>query len=403
MPTQPALTPARHGASLVLSCALVFLTQLGVTLYLPSLPDIAAALHLAPRQAALSLLAYFLGCAAPILFWGAAAERYGRKPVLLLSLALFGLASLAAALAPGGAVFIAARLLQGVGAGGAATVGRILVRDGASGPQLARNLSYLSFAFVSALGGGQFLGGLMQQYAHWQAEFLLLAVLGATLAALALLTPMRGAGRIEQTHLGNYLALLREAAFLRPMLAGALGYASLVFLQEIGPYLFQRQLGLNARQYGNIGLLLGLAYFCGSALVNRLALRLGYTRLMRAGLLAMLAAGALLLGVGGAAQGRLDGAAVLPLALLVYAAISLGQAVLFPSSMAAALDAAQGRGGHATALFGFGVQMIATGIGSLALVIPHQSLAPVGLLLIGMSAAALLLLPRRGAVLPQAT
>ncbi|WP_317201929.1 MFS transporter [Janthinobacterium sp.] len=403
MRTQPALPPSHDHATLVLSCALVFLTQLGVTLYLPSLPDIAAALHLAPRQAALSLLAYFLGSAAPILFWGAAAERLGRKPVLLLSLALFGLASVLAALAPGGAVFIAARLLQGVGAGGASTVGRILVRDGASGPQLARRLSYLSFAFVSALGGGQFLGGLMQQYAHWQAEFLLLAVLSATLAVLALLTPMRGAGRNRQTHLANYLALLRDRAFLRPMLAGALGYGSLIFLQEIGPYLFQRQLGLSARQYGNIGLLLGAAYFCGSALVNRLALRLGYARLMRAGLLAMLAAGALLLGVGGLAQGRLDGAAILTLVLLVYAAVSLGQAVLFPNSMAAALDAAKGQGGHATALFGFGVQMIATGIGSLALVIPHQSLAPVALLLIGLTTAALLLLPRGRAALPQAT
>jgi DHA1 family bicyclomycin/chloramphenicol resistance-like MFS transporter len=95
--------------------------------------------------------------------------------VLLLSLALFGLASLAAAGADGGAGFIAARLLQGVGA---------------SGPHLARKLSYLSFAFVSALGGGQFLGGLMQQYASWQAEFFLLAAIGAALAALALLTPI---------------------------------------------------------------------------------------------------------------------------------------------------------------------------------------------------------------------
>ena len=158
MQAAPAVRGATPPLTLPLSCALVFLTQLGVTLYLPSLPDIAAALAMAREQAALSLLAYFLGSAAPILFWGAAADRFGRKPVLALSLLLFGAASVVAACADGGPAFIAARLVQGIGAGGASTIGRILVRDGASGPLLARNLSYLSFSFVSALGGGQFLG-----------------------------------------------------------------------------------------------------------------------------------------------------------------------------------------------------------------------------------------------------
>ena len=397
--TPTALAPA-PSLTLPLSCALVFLTQLGVTLYLPSLPDIAAALGLAREQAALSLLAYFLGSAAPILVWGAAADRFGRKPVLALSLLLFGTASVVAACADGGTLFIAARLAQGIGAGGASTIGRILVRDDASGPLLARNLSYLSFSFVSALGGGQFLGGLLQQYAHWRVEFWLLAGLSAALALAAWLTPMRsgtGAGAanklVARSHLASYLEVLKNPAFVRPMAAGALGYGALIFLQEIGPYLFQQQLGLSARQYGNTGLLLGLAYFCGSLLVNRLALRLGYARLMRAGLQVMLAAGLLLLAIGALWRGRPDSAVLLALVLLVYCAVSLGQAVLFPNSMAAALDAAHGRGSHATALFGFSLQLIATGIGSLALVLPHQHLTTVALLLVGLTAAALLLKP----------
>ncbi|MDC8758346.1 MFS transporter [Janthinobacterium fluminis] len=396
MHTETPHAHASNGATLLLSCALVFLTQLGVTLYLPSLPDIAGALRLAPNQASLSLLAYFLGSAAPILFWGAATDRYGRKTVLLLSLALFGLASVAAAGATGGPAFIGARLLQGVGAGGASTVGRILVRDNANGALLARNLSYLSFSFVSALGGGQFLGGLMQQYAPWQAQFLLLAAISAILAVAVLLMPMRGAApAAPQSHVAAYLAVLRHPGFRRPMVAGALGYGALIYLQEIGPYLFQQQLGLSARQYGNAGLLLGLAYFCGSLLVNRLALRLGYARLMRAGLLLMLAAGALLLAGATLGEGRLDGGALLALVLCVYCAVSLGQAVLFPNSMAAALDAVKGQGSHSTALFGFALQLIATGVGSLAVVIPHGRLGPVALLLLALTATALLLSPRR--------
>ncbi|MET3134441.1 DHA1 family bicyclomycin/chloramphenicol resistance-like MFS transporter [Oxalobacteraceae bacterium GrIS 1.11] len=389
MPADPSTSRAAT-ATLVLSCALVFLTQLGVTLYLPSLPAIAGALHLTHERAALSLLAYFLGCAAPILFWGAAADHFGRKPVLLFSLAIFGLASLAAAGAGDGDVFIAARLMQGIGAGGGSIIGRILVRDGASGPLLARNLSYLSFAFVSALGGGQFLGGLVEQYANWQMEFYLLAGSSAVLMLAVLATRMRVADKgIRHAHVASYLAVLRNTDFLRPMVAGALGYGALIFLQEIGPAVFQHNLGLTARQYGNIGLLLGLSYFIGSMLVNRLVLRTGNAALMRAGLQLMCGAGCVLLAA--SLLWHQQQTMMLALLLLIYCAVQLGQAMLFPNSMTTALDAVKGQGSHATALFGFALQLIATGIGSLALVIPHEGYAPVALLLICLTAAALLL------------
>jgi hypothetical protein len=58
--------------------------------------------------------------------------------------------------------------------------------------------------------------------------------------------------------------------------------------------------------------------------VNRLALRLGYARLMRAGLQLMLAAGLLLLGAAALCGGRLGGGALLAVVLAVYCSVSLG-------------------------------------------------------------------------------
>ncbi|VEB39636.1 bicyclomycin/multidrug efflux system [Chromobacterium violaceum] len=57
------------------------------------------------------------------------------------------------------AELLALRVLQGIAAGGAAIIARIIVRDNWSGDELARRLSVLSIAFITALGGGQFIGG----------------------------------------------------------------------------------------------------------------------------------------------------------------------------------------------------------------------------------------------------
>ncbi len=66
-------------------------------------------------------------------------------------------------------------------AGGAAIIARILVRDHWHGDEL-RRLSVLSIAFITALGGGQWIGGLISRYAHWQLGFVLMAGVGVLAA-----------------------------------------------------------------------------------------------------------------------------------------------------------------------------------------------------------------------------
>jgi DHA1 family bicyclomycin/chloramphenicol resistance-like MFS transporter len=90
----------------VISCLLTFIAQLGVTLYLPALPDIENELGFDTGRGGNSLLLYFIGAAAPQLFWGALADRAGRKRLLTLSLVVFSIASLVAGITQNSSIFM---------------------------------------------------------------------------------------------------------------------------------------------------------------------------------------------------------------------------------------------------------------------------------------------------------
>jgi MFS family permease len=159
--------------TLLITCSTVFLAQLGMSLYLPALPEIAHSLQAEPAQVSWGLALYLIGMALPMLSWGSLAQRIGRKPVLLAALGIYGLANLALPLGSTLEAFLLLRLLQGIGASGISVMARVLIRDSFRGALLAKALSWISISFVVALGIGQYLGSIIEVTLGWQAIFYL--------------------------------------------------------------------------------------------------------------------------------------------------------------------------------------------------------------------------------------
>ncbi len=349
-----------------LALCLVFGTQVGITISLPSLPAIATELGMGEHMATLSLSLYLLGVSAPLPLWGAAADRWGRRPVLRTALATFVLTSLALAATTDGDLFVALRLVQGIAAGGCAVCGRILARDAWQGPELARRFAHLSASYIVSLGGGQFVGARLDALGLWRAEFLVLAGIACT-AALA----MRGlpmalghAGARFVDSLKAYPALLRMPAFVAPAMVGAFGYAAVLIFQQSSPFLLVETYGLAATVVGDLGLLTAFSYFAGSIVVARLVLRTGQRPMLILGAALTFATGAA--GLGAAAAGLAGAVAFAAL----YVALMFGQAISFPPSLSIAASASPERGAQATALAGFVQQtfgaLMAAGAAALA-------------------------------------
>ncbi|TXE35081.1 multidrug effflux MFS transporter [Serratia marcescens] len=369
---------------MTLACLLVFMAQMATTVYLPSLPTVMRELAMSRRATELSISIFVIGAALPVLFWGAAADRFGRRAPLTLSLFLFIGCSGLLALCSNGTQLLALRALQGVGAGGAAIIARIIVRDNWSGDELARRLSVLSIAFITALGGGQFIGGLLSQYSHWQMGFVLMGATGLAILALMATLPLEaGSARGPRPAMAaTYFAILRRPGFFWPACVGGLGFATTVTLQEVSPFVMQQGFGLNVTAFGALGLVIGIAYFSGALTVNRTVARVGGKKLMQtgSGIVALATAAILLLWWGGILAG-LSGMALF---IALYCLTIFGQAVLFPNSMAMAVSDAKEHGAYAMALCGFLQQCLAGVAAAGAVLLEHHGLWALAIALLGL-------------------
>lgn len=380
VPLYPAIPaePMTRGSSrrtMALSCLAVFMTQMATTIYLPSLPAVMRELHVSRAYAQLSVSVFVIGAALPVMAWGSAADRYGRRGPMMWSLVLFIASSGALALVHTPVMLLVLRAVQGVAAGGSAIIARILVRDLWSGDELARRLSVLSIAFITALGGGQFLGGLIGRYARWETGFVVLAAVGVVATVLTATVPMQ-AGRRRPAGgggLGTYWAVARRTGFLPAACAGGLGFATTVTLQEVAPFVFEEHFGLSVATYGTVGLLIGMAYFAGAMTVNRTVAKAGMARLMQRGTVVIAGSGVAMFSLW--AAGRLLDAVALAVFLTLYCATTFGQSMLFPNSMAAAVSRVSNeQGAHAVALCGF-LQQSMAGLAAAAATLLRPSLA----------------------------
>ncbi|MGH6780817.1 MAG: MFS transporter, partial [Sphingomonadaceae bacterium] len=129
---------------------LMAINALGIDSMLPALPAIGDALNIAnENQRQWIIAAYVFGFGSTQLIYGPLADRFGRKPILLISMSLFAATSVLAAFAWDFQSIIAARVLQGVCAAASRVLAISIVRDRYSGRQMARVMSLSFIVFLA--------------------------------------------------------------------------------------------------------------------------------------------------------------------------------------------------------------------------------------------------------------
>jgi len=366
----------KSSTTLLVTCCTVFLAQLGMSIYLPALPDMARDLSADASQVSWGLAVYLIGMALPMLFWGSLGQRIGRKPVLLAALGIYGLGNLALPLSQTLESFLAFRLIQGIGASGISVMARVLIRDSFRGDLLAKALSWISISFVVALGIGQYLGSIIQVALGWPAIFYLLGtvslMMGVVVARVTF--PVLAEENAPSSAWPSYWRILRHRAFLLPALTGGLGYGVIVAFNTAAPIILQGPFNWSAVEYGLLGWPISAAYFLGALAVNGFVLRTGQRGLMTAGVGLVLAGSAVML------LGSLVGTSVALLFWLPYCVAVFGQSLTYPISLSLANDGSPVGGAYAMALSGFIHQLMAAVIGGIASLIASPQAWPLSLL-----------------------
>jgi MFS transporter, DHA2 family, multidrug resistance protein len=208
--------PKRAGlvlASLILVAAVA---NLNLAVANVALPDIGKAFDAGQTTLNLVAVGYSLGLAASVLYLGALGDRYGRKTMLLLGMALSIPGALLAAFAPTIGVLFAARLIGGVSAGMAFPTTLALITALWSGAARTR-----SIALWSAIGGaiaslGPLIAGALLEHFDWGSVF----VVTLPLAAVALFMAWRYVpAHVNETtepvdHRGGLLSIVMVATLV---------------------------------------------------------------------------------------------------------------------------------------------------------------------------------------------
>lgn len=146
------------------------LTALAIDMLLPGFSGMREAFGLEPDSTdlAATITLFFVGNGIGNLIYGPMADAWGRKPVLVASLGLYGAAALAATLAPNLTVLLIARFVWGVGAGGPRVLTQAIVRDRFSGDAMARVMSLVQAAFFIGPVAAPLLGAGLVALGSWR-------------------------------------------------------------------------------------------------------------------------------------------------------------------------------------------------------------------------------------------
>jgi EmrB/QacA subfamily drug resistance transporter len=192
-------TGARPGLTLATVAVVQFMVSLDLSVVNVGLPRIAAGLGFSAVGVTWVINAYALTFGGLLLLGGKAADRFGRKRVLLLGLGLFGLASLAGGLAQRPGHLVAARAVQGIGAAALAPAALALLTTTFPAGK-ARIRAFGIWSAMNAAGGavGVVIGGLLTQYASWRWVMFVNVPMAAGALALAWRGVAAGASEVRR-------------------------------------------------------------------------------------------------------------------------------------------------------------------------------------------------------------
>lgn len=346
------MTPSANGRTFLL----LFLASLAAfgpfvtDFYLPTLPEQTADFAASPALVQLGLSTTMWGLAAGQLVVGPLSDRKGRRMPLFWCLLIFTASTAGAALTTDIYVFLAMRLLEGLGASGAVVMSRSAAADRYAGRELGSFMGVMGAIQGIAPISAPMLGALVAGAAGWRGIFWILFAIGAILAALTLLVfretlprvrPAGAAAPKRESLRTSAGILFSDPVFIAIALQQFVAAAILFGHISSSPFILRGHYGLSAEAYGLLFGGMALSLTGGAAISSRLE----PLRAIAAGAVGMLA-GSVLLAGGFAADLPLP--AVVPLYVVMLASLGL----TLPSAMTAALTLHRERAGFAAAVLG---------------------------------------------------
>lgn len=256
-----------------------------MNVFLPSLAAMAVYFETDYAVMQFAVSGYLAATACLQLVIGPLSDRFGRRPVMLVSIAIMILATLVCGFATTTGVFMAGRVAQAAIVS-AFVLARAIVRDMVPMEQAASMIGYITMGMSVVPMIGPTIGGILNDVSGWQASFALLAILGVVILALAWFdlgetNDSKSTSFSEQFH--AWPELLRSPLFWGYALTST--FSSGMFFSFLGgaPFVGSVIYGLSPAMLGLQFFFMATGYMIGNFISGRYASRIGITIMMLSG------------------------------------------------------------------------------------------------------------------------
>ncbi|MBL4615812.1 MAG: Bcr/CflA family multidrug efflux MFS transporter [Magnetovibrio sp.] len=259
---------------------------LSLDMYLPAFPAIAQDFAIGEAGVQITMSTFLAGFAIGQAFYGPLSDTFGRRPVILVSLLIYGLISALCAMSGTIDDLIIMRALQGLAGASGSVLGRAVIRDVYDGPRLAKAMSMLMLVLTAAPMAAPMLGSVVLDLWHWRGIFWTLSAYACLWSMLIFITipeTLRVSRRVSIRPSAVMLAFAQVLGHKRAMgytLTAGLGFAGMFVYLTATPFIYMEIFDISPRGYA-LFFAANIAAMATSTFINgRLVGRLGTDRML---------------------------------------------------------------------------------------------------------------------------
>ncbi len=329
---------------------MVIFSPLAIDIFLPALPVMAQDFSVSMTKIQWSITAFILTMGFGQLVTGPLADRYGRRPVAIGGIIIYGLSSILAAYSDSLAFFLISRLAQGLGACAIVVAAFATVRDKYNAIESGVMYSYLNSAICCIPALAPLLGNVLTEYFGWRSNFEFMAGYAAIAGAILFFSLKETKPAHTEQHkrlftMARFTPVLKHPVFLFNAFVVMLAMVIIIAYVSSSPAWLMVKLGLDQQSF--------VYWFSFNAAINIIACFLAPRVLVRYGARVTIGFGMVLLIVAGVLMFALlawHSAAAFMLPIMIS---SLGFSLLMGACAGQALAPFGDKAGSASALLGF--------------------------------------------------
>jgi len=243
-------------------------------IYLPSFPSMARDLQVSEHQIQITLTVFFLSYGISQLFIGSILDNIGRYRPRLVALVVLTVCSLLITLTTDVLLISMLRVIQGVAISVVVISTRAFFVDLYKGEQLKHYLSFFTMVWSCGPILAPFLGGYLEKYFNWQANFYFLAAYALVLLVLDLIYGGETIEKFKKFNmvevLSSYKMMLTNRMFILGIVTLGFSYSVVMVFNISGPFVLENNMHFNSVVIGYCTLILGFSWMIGGYLSKRL-------------------------------------------------------------------------------------------------------------------------------------